>query len=134
IVLAAPKVHEEQLASAIRGRFPSMELMRFCNSGPEANILALVTALAFTGRRKILVFRESYHGGVLTFAGGGSPANLPFEFILATYNDTEEASRLIRGNADDLAAVIVEPILGAAGNIPGEQDFLRVLREETERC
>lgn len=134
IALSAPTVYEERLASAIRDRFPSLDLLRFCNSGTEANILALVTAMAFTRRRKILVFREAYHGGVLVFAGGGTPINLPFDFVLGDYNDVEGTAALIRQHADDLAAVIVEPILGAGGNIPGDRDFLRTLRDETERC
>lgn len=53
---------------------------------------------------------------------------------MADYNDTQGALDIIRRNADDLAAVIVEPILGAAGNIPGTPEFLRTLRSETERC
>lgn len=131
IVMAAPTTIEERLATAIRDRFPSLEQLRFCNSGTEANILALVTAIAFTGRRKIMVFREAYHGGVLVFSGGGSPMNVPFDFLLGDYNDAPAAERLIRAHAGSLAAVIVEPILGAAGNIPGGVEFLRTLRRAT---
>jgi glutamate-1-semialdehyde 2,1-aminomutase len=133
IVMAAPTTMEERLASAITKRFPSIEQLRFCNSGTEANLLAIVTALNFTGRRRIMVFREAYHGGVLTFAGGGSPVNVPFEFVLADYNDPSAAEQLISDHADSLAAVIVEPILGAAGNIPGNSDFLRTLRRATQK-
>lgn len=132
IVLAAPTLAEECLASAIRDRFPSLERLRFCNSGTEANLLAITTAISFTGRRKIMVFREAYHGGVLVFSGGGSPMNVPFEFLLADYNDTEAAESMIRKHADELAAVIVEPILGAGGNIPGSAEFLRTLRRLTQ--
>lgn len=134
IVMAAPTMMEQRLASVIHSRFSSMEHLRFCNSGTEANILAIVTARVFTGRSKILVFREAYHGGVLTFAGGGSPMNVPFEFLLGDYNNIVETVELIRKNRADLAAVIVEPILGAAGNIPGCVDFLQALRDETAKC
>lgn len=134
VVLAAPTRIEAELASVIGARFPSMERLRFCNSGTEANILALVTAIEFTKRRKILVFREAYHGGVLVFSGNGSPINVPFDFIYADYNDVEGTTKTIRQNAADLAAVIVEPILGAAGNIPGSHEFLTALRQETERA
>lgn len=133
-VLAAPTAIDEKFASAISDRFPSIETLRFCNSGTEANILAIMTAIAFSGRRKVLVFQEAYHGGVLVFSGKGSPINLPFNYVVAPYNDSDAATALIRQNAADLAAVIVEPILGAAGNIPGHVEFLRTLREETERC
>lgn len=132
LVLAAPTRREEALASVLTARFPAVEQIRFCNSGTEANILALVTAVAVTGRKKILVFREAYHGGVLTFPPAGSPINLPFDFVLGDYNDTAGASALIRAHGRDLAAVVVEPILGAAGNIPGTAEFLHALRRETE--
>jgi glutamate-1-semialdehyde 2,1-aminomutase len=132
-VMASPTRLEADLAAAVTARFPSIELMRFCNSGTEANLMALVTAIAFTGRRKILAFREAYHGGVLVFSGGGSPINVPFDFLLADYNDVEGAMDAIRRHANDRAAVIVEPILGAGGNIPGTPGFLNALREESAR-
>jgi glutamate-1-semialdehyde 2,1-aminomutase len=134
MVLAAPTAIDERFASAITERFPSIQTLRFCNSGTEANILAIVTAIAFTGRRKVLVFQDAYHGGVLVFSGKGSPINLPFDFVVAPFNDSDATKALIRQHVADLAAVIVEPILGAAGNIPGSAAFLRTLREETERC
>jgi len=132
IVLAGPNRYEARFAEALQTRFPSMELIRFCNSGTEANILALVAAQNFTGRRRIMVFDGAYHGGVLVFSNGGSPTNVPFEFIVAPYNDCDTAAKLIRVYQADLAAVIVEPILGAGGNLPGTTDFLSTLRQETE--
>ena len=133
VVLAAPTRVEGLLASTIAQRFPSMERLRFCNSGTEANILALVTAIDVTRRRKILVYREAYHGGVLVFSGARSRINVPFDFVYADYNDVQGSLAIISEHVDDLAAVIVEPILGAAGNIPGTPEFLRALRQETER-
>ncbi len=132
-VMASPTVLEASLAEVVRSRFPSMELLRFCNSGTEANLMAIVTAIASAGRSKVMVFREAYHGGVLVFSGGSSPTNVPFDYVLADYNDTEGVSAAIRQHGDDLAAVIVEPILGAGGNIPGTSEFLGALRAETER-
>lgn len=132
VVLAAPTRVEGQLAAVIAARFPSMERLRFCNSGTEANIFAVATAIDATKRRKILVFRDAYHGGVLTFSGTSNPINVPFDFVFADYNDVEGAITAIRRHAADLAAVIVEPILGAAGNIPGSREFLWTLRQETE--
>ena len=134
VVLAAPTRLEAELAAAINTRFPSMERLRFCNSGTEANLLAITTALAATGRRKVLVFREAYHGGVLVFSGTGGPLNVPFDFVLADYNDVEGTIRQIRANADGLAAVVVEPILGAGGNIPATKELLVALRRETSAC
>ncbi|AFL50415.1 glutamate-1-semialdehyde 2,1-aminomutase [Sinorhizobium fredii] len=131
-VLAGPNRYEAKFAESLQSRFPSMELLRFCNSGTEANILALVTAQYFTRRRKIMVFEGAYHGGVLVFPIGGSPINVPFDFIVAPYNDGDAAAKLIKENQNDLAAVIVEPILGAGGNLPGTTDFFSALRRETE--
>lgn len=133
VVMAAPTRREQALAAAVTARFPSVEKIRFCNSGTEANILAIVTAIAVTGRTKILVFREAYHGGVLAFPRAGNPLNLPFDIVFADYNDTDGPAALISAHANALAAVIVEPILGAAGNIPGTREFLTALRRETAR-
>lgn len=133
VVLAGPNRYEARFAEALQARFPSMELLRFCNSGTEANLWALLTAQHFTQRRKILVFDGAYHGGVLVFPDGRSPTNVPFEFIVSSYNDPDVTTMLIRKNAADLAAVIVEPILGAGGNLPGTKEFISTLRSETER-
>src|SRR5690606_9569406 len=86
INLTGHNLLEPRLARLITGRFPSIERMRFTNSGTEANLLAIAAAKHFTGRRKILVFKGGYHGGVLTFAGGNSPVNVPHDFVLARYN------------------------------------------------
>jgi len=131
IVLGAPNRYETVLARALCDRFPSLELVRFCNSGTEANLLALSLARVATGRPAIMVFEGGYHGGVFFFASGGSPINAPFPFVVGQYNDADGAARLIAEHAGELAAVIVEPMQGSGGVIPGEHDFLRTLREAT---
>jgi glutamate-1-semialdehyde 2,1-aminomutase len=132
IAMGAPMKYERVLAALLCERYPALEQVRFCNSGTEANLMALTTACAVTGRDKILVFRESYHGGVIKFPGGGCELNVPYNFVLGDYNDVEGTAALIRGLGDELAAVIVEPILGAGGNIPGNREFLNTLRTCTE--
>ena len=120
---------EERLARLLCGRFPSLERVRFANSGTEANLMALTAARAFNGRSTILAFRGGYHGGVLTFPfAGSSPATLPLPFVLADYNDVAGATAAARGHASDLAAIIVEPMLGSGGCIPATADFLAALR------
>ncbi len=94
--------------------------MRFTNSGTEANLMALGTATAMTGRRSVLVFDGGYHGGVLYFGGGGIPINVPHRWVLGRYNDCAGARTLIRRHADDLAAILVEPMLGSGGCIPAD--------------
>jgi glutamate-1-semialdehyde 2,1-aminomutase len=131
-VLGAPNRYEAELAEAMRARFPSVELLRFCNSGTEANLLALSLARAVTGRPAVLVFEGGYHGSVFAFASAaGTPINAPFPFVVAQYNDAEGAMRLIAQHAHELAAVIVEPMQGSGGVIPGERDFLLALRDAT---
>ena len=123
--------HEIALAAAIQARFPSMERLRFTNSGTEANLMALSCARAFTGRERILVFDGAYHGGLLYFGGGGSPVNAPYDVVLARYNDPEDARQKIAEQGDALAAVLVEPMIGAGGCIPSRADFLGCLRDAT---
>ncbi|HEY9215983.1 MAG TPA: aminotransferase class III-fold pyridoxal phosphate-dependent enzyme [Ancylobacter sp.] len=130
VLLGAPNDYEARYAAAIVDRFPAIERVRFCNSGTEANIMALSAARAITGRSKILVFHEGYHGGVLTFAHGGSPLNLPFPFVFGDYNDIESTAALIREHKDDLAAIIVEPMMGGGGCIVAKPEFLSFLRKQ----
>jgi glutamate-1-semialdehyde 2,1-aminomutase len=129
IVLGGPNRYEGALAAEICRRFPSLELLRFCNSGTEANLFALSTARAITGRSKILAFDGGYHGGVFYFGLTRSAINAPFPMVFARYNDTEGAAAAIAEHAPDLAAVIVEPMQGSGGCIPGEPAFLQALRD-----
>ena len=132
IAMGAVTAFERELAGLLCERFPSLEQVRFCNSGTEANIMALTTARVVTGRNKLLAFNDAYHGGVIKFLGGRCKLNVPFDFTLADYNDIEGTAELIRSEGDELAAVIIEPILGAGGNIQGDRKFLQMLRRTTE--
>ena len=132
--MGAPTAYERALAGLLCMRFASLEKVRFCNSGTEANLMAIATAVAHTGRKKILVFNGSYHGGVINFPSGGSILNAPYDFLLADYNDVQGTAALICKHADKLAAVLVEPILGAGGNIPATYAFLKMLRRETRKA
>src|SRR5262249_3357066 len=92
--------------------------------GTEANLMAITTARSATRRDTVMVFRGGYHGGVLYFASGPAPWNAPYPFVVAPYNDLSGASELIDAHRDDLAAVIVEPMLGSGGCIPADATFL----------
>ena len=132
ISFGAPNVYESRLAVAVCERFPSVELVRFCNSGTEANLLALSLARVATEKPAIMVFEGGYHGGVFFFeTAAGSPVNAPFPFVVGRYNDAEQSARLIAEHAHELAAVVVEPMQGSGGVIPGEPGFLRALRDAT---
>ena len=130
--LAAHNQLEAELAAALCARFPSLERVRFTNSGTEANLMALSLARVVTGRPKLMVFEGAYHGGVFTFGGGNRALNAPFEFVIAPYNAPAECERLLLQHADSLAAVIVEPMLGAGGCIPAEREFLTLLRARSQ--
>lgn len=133
INLAAVGEKEGQLASLIAGRFPSIELVRFTNSGTEANLMALAAARGFTGRVKTMVMRGGYHGGVLTFATEQNAVNVPIPLAFTDYNDPEAATRDILTEGDALAAVLVEPMMGSGGCIPATREFLAALRDTTRR-
>jgi glutamate-1-semialdehyde 2,1-aminomutase len=132
IALGGPNTYEAPLAAELVARFPAIERVRFCNSGTEANIMAISTARAVTGRPRVVVFREGYHGGVLTFAHGGSDLNLPFDWLFADYNDIEGTEALLLEHRDSIAAVILEQMLGGGGCIRASDSFLVMLRRTTE--
>ena len=131
VAMGAPTQYERDLAGLLCERFPSLDQVRFCNTGTEANLMALSTARVVTGRNKLLAFNDAYHGGVIKFLGGRCALNMPFDFVLADYNDIDGAADAIDQVGDELAAVIVEPILGAGGNIQGNRTFLETLRQKT---
>jgi glutamate-1-semialdehyde 2,1-aminomutase len=120
--------NEARLGAAICGRFPSIERVRFTNSGTEANLMALTTARIFTKRAKIMPMLGGYHGGAFIFRTGNIAQNVPFPYVMGHFNDIERTLAAIEANAGDLAAVIVEPVQGAGGCIPAERAFLNALR------
>lgn len=115
--------HEVGLAELMCTRF-GLDRVRFTNSGTEANLMAITTAMMFTGRKRIMVFHGGYHGGVLYFASGAAPWNAPYDFVIAPYNDLDGTVGLIEENAAQLAAVVVEPMLGSGGCLPSTPGFL----------
>lgn len=131
ISLASVGENEAKLAAILCARFPALELVRFTNSGTEANLMAVAAARAHTGRSKIIAFRGGYHGGVMSFVTGGSVVNAPFSVTLAEYNDLPGTLALIREHAADLAAVLLEPMMGSGGCIPATREFLAGLRDAT---
>ncbi|RDH35387.1 PLP-dependent transferase [Aspergillus welwitschiae] len=138
---------ESELAQILVSRFPSIDAIRFCNSGTEANMFSLGVAVAYTGRSKvlphtlvswaglklkhpqILVFKNGYHGGTLTF-GANTALNLPHEFIIANYNDILDTKAKL---TSDIGAILVEPMQAAGGMIPADIAFLQFLRDEATR-
>ncbi|MEX2495377.1 MAG: aminotransferase class III-fold pyridoxal phosphate-dependent enzyme, partial [Woeseia sp.] len=131
ITLGGPTAKEAELADMLTRRFPALDLVRFTNSGTEANLLALQTARAVTDKEEVLAFEGSYHGSVLSFGAYGRELNVPLPWVMATYNDVDGTAEMIRACSNRLAAVIVEPMTGSGGCIPATPEFLSMLRELT---
>ncbi len=136
---AAANRHAVELADLLKERLPSIEKMRFANSGTEATMLCVRAARAFTGRAKIVKMAGSYHGSHDDFevSGGESPAGImptAAEHVLEVeFNDKDDVTRVLAQHGDDVAAVIVEGIMGSAGMLPPDDGYLRHLRDETAR-
>jgi glutamate-1-semialdehyde 2,1-aminomutase len=149
-----PTEHEIRLAEILTRRIPSLERLRFTNSGTEAIMNAVRLARAVTGRSKIAKFEGAYHGtydGVQVSvspdpkaAGGrrrpkpvassaGIPAAGVKHTVILPWNDPDACVELIEREAANLACVLVDPVLGIGGIIPPAEGFLPRLREVTER-
>ena len=139
----APTGIENKLAELIRIQVPSMQKLRMVNSGTEATMSCIRLARGYSGKNKIIKFTGCYHGhvdsllvkagsGVSTFGLPDSPG-IPDELAKLTYscpyNDVNSVTKVVSEIGDDLAAVIVEPIAGNMGFVPGEKNFLQTLRD-----
>jgi len=124
--------NEARLARLIKERFESIDLVRFTNSGTEATLMALAAAKVYARKPngKVLVFEGGYHGGVFSFGHGVAAANCsaPNDYVLAQYNDISSVEALVSANTGEIAVIIVEPMVGSGGAIPGTKEFLQFLR------
>ncbi|MDO5825084.1 MAG: glutamate-1-semialdehyde 2,1-aminomutase [Methanosphaera sp.] len=139
-----PSQQEVQLAKEVVKRVPCAEMVRFCNSGTEATMSAIRLARGITGRDKIIKFEGAYHGAhdtVLVKSGSGAvgipdcpgiPEDATKNTILVAFNDEEAIRKTIEENKDEIACIIVEPIMGNIGCIPPKEGYLKFLREITE--
>ena len=131
--------HAVELAEMIADRVPSVELVRFCNSGTEATMMAVRAARAFTGRPAIVKMEGAYHGShdEFTVAYGEAPSGVmpgaAAHVLEVEFNNKEDLSRVMADHGHEVAAVIVEGLLGSAGMLPPEDGYLRHVRAETER-
>ena len=142
----APTSLETDVAQIIVDCVPSIEKIRMVNSGTEATMSAIRLARGYTNKNKIIKFDGCYHGhvdsllikagsGVSTFGlpdSPGIPKDLAKHTITCAYNDTKTFIEIFNSIKDDLAAVIVEPIAGNMGFVPGTEEFLKTLRKYTQ--
>lgn len=133
VSLSGVNTKEVELAELISRRIPSMQQLRFCNSGSEACLFASLVARHATKRQKLMVFNGCYHGGFMIYGAADPALSIPFPLVKATYNDIEGTRAALRANGSDIAAVLVEPMMGSGGCIPASPEFLTMLREETRR-
>jgi len=120
---AAANEPQNRLAALIIDRVPSIEQVRFTNSGSEAGALAFTIARIITGRTKLLMARYGYHGSLLEFEIGSFGREGPLTH-LASYNDVADFAAVLDEHGNDIAAVFLEPVLGASGVIAGDTQFL----------
>jgi glutamate-1-semialdehyde 2,1-aminomutase len=143
----APTELEIELARTICAAMPSIEMVRFVNSGTEATMSALRLARAFTKRDKVLKFSGGYHGhsdGLLTRAGSGLasfsipespgvPSGYAQSTVVIEYNDIEAVEQTFQGYGQEIAAVILEPVAANMGVVPPYPGFLEGLRRITSK-
>ncbi len=145
-IYGQPTENEVELAGLIKNLVPSMEMVRLVNSGTEATMHSLRLARGFTGKRKILKFEGGYHGAhdsVLVKAGSGASSlgvansegisrDVAKDTLVTKFNDEELTAKIIEDHAHELAAVIVEPVMGNMGPILPKPGFLESLRKITQ--
>ena len=143
----APTKLETELAHLIIDSFPSIEKIRFVNSGTEAAMSALRVARAYTKRNGVLKFEGCYHGhsdamlvkggsGMATFGlpdSAGITNGATSDTIVAPYNDLDAVKLIFEEHPDEIAAVIVEPVAANMGLVPPKPDYLEGIRDITEK-
>ena len=144
-IYGQPTENEVELADLIKSLVPSMEMVRLVNSGTEATMHSLRLARGFTGKQKILKFEGGYHGAhdsVLVRAGSGASSlgtpnsegiskDVAKGTLVSKFNDEELTTKTIEDHAHELAAVIIEPVMGNVGPILPKPGFLESLRKIT---
>ncbi len=142
-----PTAIETEMAKLLQMAYPAAELVRMVNSGTEATMSAIRVARGYTGRNKIVKFEGCYHGhsdallvksgsGTLTYGvptSAGVPADVVKDTIVAPYNNSKAIIDLFAECGDEIACVIVEPIAGNMGLVPGDPKFLQTLRDLTRQ-
>jgi glutamate-1-semialdehyde 2,1-aminomutase len=143
----APTSLEIEMAELVQAMVPNIDRVRMVNSGTEACMSAIRVARGYTGREKVIKFEGNYHGhadsflikagsGALTLGSPSSPGvtkGTAQDTLVADYNNPESVQKLIDENKDNVAAIILEPVVGNMGCVPPVPGFLESLREMCDR-
>jgi glutamate-1-semialdehyde 2,1-aminomutase len=149
---STPTEVQVRVARLLCDRIPSLDTIRFTNSGTEGTLMAIRAAWAFTGKHKLAKFEGGYHGAhehvavsvrppadQLDPAGPtaipeypGQPASVLRDVIVLPYNDLATCDRILRAHQHEVGALIMEPIVSSFGYVPGDPEFLRGIRKLTE--
>jgi glutamate-1-semialdehyde 2,1-aminomutase len=143
VSFGTPTELEIKIAELVKELVPSIEMIRFVNSGTEATMSAVRVARGYTKRNKIIKFEGCYHGhadfflikagsGALTFGVPTSPGvteGNAKDTLVAKYNDINSVKELVKQNKNEIAAIIIEPIAGNMGVVPSDKKFLEELRQ-----
>src|SRR5215510_13192027 len=145
VAFSTPTQVQVRVAQLLCDRIPSLDTIRFTNSGTEGTLMAIRAAWAFTGKHKLAKFEGGYHGAHehvavsvrppadrLDPAGPraipeypGQPDGVLRDVIVLPYNDLATCDRLLRAHKDEIGALIMEPIVSSFGYVPGDPEFLR---------
>src|SRR5262249_14120954 len=149
---STPTEVQVRLAKLLCDRIPSLDTIRFTNSGTEGTLMAIRAAWAYTGKHKLAKFEGGYHGAHEHVAVGvrprgdrlapagpaaipeypGQPEGVLRDVIVLPYNDLPACDRILRAHKDEVGALIMEPIVSSFGYVLGDPDFLRGIRKLTE--
>lgn len=150
----APFEKQIELSAILTQRFPSVDMIRYTNSGTEANMHALRIARAYTGKAKIIKTEGGYHGTTDVFEASVDPnikkagtldqikvipesrgvsENALKDVLVVPFNDIERTRKMIEEHHRETACIIIEPIMGSAGQITPDLEYLKFLREITEQ-
>lgn len=141
----APTENEIELAKEVIDRVPCAEMVRFVNSGTEATMAAIRLARGYTGKNKIVKFEGAYHGAhdyVLVKSGSGAaclpdskgiPEETTSNTLSVPFNDKQALAYLLEEHADEIACVIIEPVMGNIGCVQPDPGFLKFVRKATEQ-
>ena len=141
-----PTVIEVDMAKLMVEAYPAIDMVRMVSSGTEATMSAIRVARGYTGKKKIVKFEGCYHGhsdSLLVKSGSGTitygvptslgvPEDIVKHTIVCKYNDIEDIKKTFEEHGDDIACIIVEPVAGNMGLVPGDQEFLQALSDITK--